>query len=254
MTGDAGAWLPYGRPQPDAKVRVFCLPYAGGAASAYRSWSGQVPSHVEVLPVQLPGRETRLRDPSLRSVPHLVEALVEGLHPFLNRRFAVFGHSFGALLGFELCRALRGKGLPGPERLFVSAHRAPHLPARRPWIHHLADRELVAELRRLDGTPADVLDCDDMMRLVLPAVRADFAAAESYGYRADDPLECPIVGFAGASDDEVSPQEVDGWGQHSCEPFSLTVMPGRHFFPFETPDAVLGRVVASLDPAPSGAR
>jgi medium-chain acyl-[acyl-carrier-protein] hydrolase len=247
VTEGTMAWLPYGIRRPHAKARLFCLPYAGGVASAYRSWPGQVPPCLEVAPVQLPGRETRLRERPIDRVPDLVEALVEGLRPFLDRPFAVFGHSFGALVGFVLCQQLHHRGLPGPERLFVSAHRAPHLPARRPPIHHLADDDMMAELRRLGGTPAAALECEELMRVVLPAVRADFTAAESYRYRADEPLRCPIVGFAGASDSEVSPSELDGWGQHTFQPFALRVLAGGHFFPFEAPWPVLASMVENLE-------
>lgn len=247
MTTDSDAWLPYGIRRPGASMRLFCLPYAGGSASAYRNWAASLPLHIEALPVQLPGRETRLREPCITSVPLLVQALAEGLHPFLDRPFALFGHSFGALVGFELCRHLRRRGLRPAGRLFVSARAAPHLPARRPPIHHLADDDLVAELYRLEGTPVTVLECEELMRLVLPTVRADFTAAESYGYRSEDPLACPIIAFAGVGDAEVSLDEVDAWRNHTSQPFSQTLVPGGHFFPFEATDVVLEGIVESLE-------
>src|SRR5260370_20858382 len=156
-------------------LRLFCLPSAGGGSSAYRDWQNGFPSEIEVCPVQLPGRENRFSEPPATSMPSLVRALAAGLSPFLDRPFALFGHSLGALVAFELCQELRSMRQPVANHLFVSARPAPHLPDRRPPIHHLPDEALAAELRRLNGTPEDVLGDSALIELILPHLRADVA-------------------------------------------------------------------------------
>ena len=124
-------WITCRAPQPDAAVRLFCFPYAGGGASVYRDWPRLLADNVEVCAIQLPGRENRLKEPLIRQLPALIEKLVVEIRPFLTRPFAFFGHSMGALLNYELTHALMAAGAPGPAHLFFSAYRAPHLPPQR---------------------------------------------------------------------------------------------------------------------------
>jgi medium-chain acyl-[acyl-carrier-protein] hydrolase len=223
-------WFPFLRPRPGAEVRLFCFPYAGGGASVFRDWAGRLPGHVEVCPVQLPGRETRFREPAFTRLAPLVEALAKSLPPKLDRPFAFFGHSMGALVAFELGRRLqRDHGLQ-PTRLFVSGCAAPQSRAPGKTIHALPTAEFREELHRLNGTPAAILDNDELMELLLPTLRADCSLCETYTYVAGPILTFPITALGGLGDDTVSRQDLDAWGEQTTGPFRLLLLPGDHFF------------------------
>ena len=160
----ATGWLSYPKPNPQASIRLFCFPYAGGSAVVFRSWPEALPSNVEVVAVQPPGRGARIMEAPFTSLTPLVEAVAEAMRPQLDKPFAFFGHSLGALISFELTRRLRSLGAPQPARLFVSGTGAPQLgQANRP-IHALPDSELMEALRNLNGTPAEVLDNAELMQ------------------------------------------------------------------------------------------
>jgi medium-chain acyl-[acyl-carrier-protein] hydrolase len=227
----AGAWIAYHKPRPGARVRLYCFPYAGGAASIFRGWADALPAEIEVRPVQPPGRESRIREPAFTRVEPLVAAFLAGHGDDLGAMpAAFFGHSMGALLAYELARALRREGRPAPVRLFVSARRAPHLPARERPIYALPEEEFRAELRELKGTPEEVLDHPELMELVGPLLRADFELIDTYEHAPGDPLGCPISAFGGIADATVSEEEMAGWRRHTAGPFRLRMLPGDHFF------------------------
>jgi medium-chain acyl-[acyl-carrier-protein] hydrolase len=209
---------------------LFCFPYAGGAASVFRNWSDGLPADVELCPVQLPGRGTRLMELPFSRLSLLVEALAEAILPLLDKPFAFFGHSLGSLVSFELARELRAKHQARPVRLFVSAGPAPQIPHRGLPIHNLPEREFAAELRRLNGTPAELLDHRELMDIVIPSLRADFALYESYRYLAGPPLNCPISTFGGLSDQKVSHRDLEAWRDQTTVSFSIRMFPGDHFF------------------------
>src|SRR5258708_5279394 len=143
------------RPGAETRLRLFCFPYAGAGASVFREWAKALPSEIEVIPVQLPGRESRIREPLLTRVGTMVEMLL-GEITNLHTPFAFFGHSMGALVCFELARRLRDGGKPSPVHLFVSARRAPQTPDEKPPLHKLEDRDLLEELRQFNATPAEI--------------------------------------------------------------------------------------------------
>lgn len=223
-------WLSCPRPNPTAKLRLFCLPYSGAAASIYYAWADVLPAYIEVCPVQLPGHGTRLAEPLATRCLPAVAALTDGLAPCLDRPFALFGHSMGALLGFELARHLRATGLPLPLHLFVSGHGAPHLPDQNPPLHTLSEPELIAKLREMNGTPEEVLQHAELRNLLLPILRADFAVCETYAYSAEPPLSCPISVYSGLGDEYVNRGELEGWREHTSAAFMLRLFPGDHFY------------------------
>lgn len=223
-------WLAYREVNPRARLRLFCFPYAGGGASAYRGWAAALPSDVEVCPVQLPGRESRLREPAFDRPEPLIQALADALQAHLDLPFAFFGHSMGAMLSFELARELRRRGRSLPLHLFVSGRRAPQVPPREEDIHDLPEPEFVAKLRELNGTPEEVLQHAELMRLLLPVLRADFAVNETYVLRAEPPLDLGISAFGGLADEEVSREDIAGWKEHARGAFRLRMLPGDHFF------------------------
>jgi medium-chain acyl-[acyl-carrier-protein] hydrolase len=241
---DKRAWFGTFKPNPNAQLRLFCFPYAGGGASIYRTWGAHLPPHVELRPVQLPGRENRMSEPPLTRVEPLVRLLAEALLPYLDLPFAFFGHSMGALVAFELARKLRTTVRLEPLQLFVAGRIAPHIIRSEPPNYNLPDPELIEELRRLDGTPAEALEHPELMRLILPLLRADFELVQTYTYAGGAPLDCPVTAFGGAQDTEVSREELEGWREHTTGDFSLHMFAGGHFF-LHTASEQLLRVISS---------
>jgi len=223
-------WLICPQLNPQARLRLFCFPYAGGGTVIYRSWAAGLPETVELWCVRLPGRESFRIVPPFARVGALVEALTPAILPYLDMPFAFFGHSMGGLIGFELIHALRRTDAPAPIRFFVSAHHAPQLPDRAPALHHLPDAELLTQLRRLNGTPEAVLQDRELMQLFLPIIRADLAVCETYTYTPKTPLTCPISTFGGSHDPRVSHDELAAWREQTCSTFSHCTLPGDHFF------------------------
>ncbi len=228
-TMSSNVWIAYRRPNPQASLRLFCFPFAGGAASAFCQWSYDLPQ-VEVCPIQLPGRENRLREAPFSHIEPLLEALVSAMRPYLDRPYAFFGHSMGATIGFELARLLRMQNDPGPFHLFVSGNRAPQIPAPNPPIHHLPDEEFIEGLRRFNGTPEQVFRDDELLQLFLPILRADLTLYETYVYTADEPLDCPISAFGGSEDKIVSRDDLAAWRHQTHGAFTLRMFIGDHFF------------------------
>lgn len=222
--------LPAALQRTDAHTRVFCLPHAGAGASAYRTWTNELPPGLQLCAVQLPGRENRLGEPPKDSAAALVGELVSGLRAFLDRPFVVFGHSMGALLAFELACELRRAGLPQPAHLFLAAHKAPHLPFDQEPVHQLDPRRFRAELRRLEGTPESVLANEELMQIAEPILRADFKLCETYVYEPVDPLDVPFSVFGGESDPNVSAAALDPWRVHTRASVSVRLLPGGHLF------------------------
>lgn len=224
------SWVSIPRPNPAARLRLFCFPYAGAGASVFYSWTAGLPEEVEVCAVQPPGREARLREAPYTDMPTLVEALGEALVPYMDRPFACFGHSNGAIMAFELARKLRREGRGMPLHLFLSGRPAAQLPSRHPPIHALPEPEFIAELRRLQGTPEEVLNHPEIMELLVPLLRADFSLAETYVHRAEAPLDVPISAYGGRRDPDVNEDEVEGWRAQTAAAFRSVLFPGDHFF------------------------
>jgi medium-chain acyl-[acyl-carrier-protein] hydrolase len=210
MSSGRDLWVTTPKPNDHARLRLFCFPYAGAGALAFRPWADAF-DDVEVCPIQLPGRETRFREALLTDLDALVSTLTGVLYPYhLERPFAFFGHSLGAILAFELTRSLIENYNLAPAQLFVSGRLAPHEKDPRPLIHTLPDVEFVAMLRSLNGTPDEVLS-DPEMRPVLAMLRADLALNEKYVYVHKDPLRVPITAFGGKDDPKVTEQELARW-------------------------------------------
>jgi len=196
----------------------------------FRDWSNGLPADVEVCPIQFPGRGTRLMEPPYNRLSLLVEALIQALLPLLDKPFALFGHSLGSLVSFELARQIWANHQLRPVRLFVSAGPAPQVPRRNSPIHDLPEKEFMAELRRLNGIPAELLSNKELMDIVLPSLRADFALFESYRYLSGPPLNCPISTFGGLSDNRVNHDDLEAWRDQTTVSFTIRMFPGDHFF------------------------
>ena len=215
---------------PRAGLRLFCFPYGGGAARAYHNWTKSLPPDIDVCAIHLPGRDKRMNEPLLRKMPLVVETVSKEIVPLLDRPYAFFGHSLGAIMGFELARLLRRGGHQLPTHLFVSGHRAPQIPRTEPFTYNLSDAEFIQELQRLNGTPREVLEYPDLMRMMLPLLRADFESIETYSYQHEPPLDCPITALGGVGDPEISRETLEPWREQTTAAFNLQMFPGDHFF------------------------
>jgi surfactin synthase thioesterase subunit len=228
VSGDG--WILHPEPRSDARLRLFCLPFAGGSAIAYRQWPAGLPDWIEVCPILLPGRAMRGGEPALRRMGPLAEAVAGAIASCADLPFAIWGHSFGALTGFEVARALRRRGGPAPRHLLASACCAPRVYRREPGLAAAPDAVLVDYIRRLGGTPAALLEDREMMALLLPPLRGDFEILETWT-RTDEPrLDLPITAFGGRDDPGVSVDDLEPWAMETRGDFGLQLIDGGHFF------------------------
>jgi len=248
----ATSWYTRNVKHKNALLNLFCFPYAGGSAAIYRKWEVLLAPRIEVIPVELPGHGTRLGEAPFTAVESLIEALVPALLADLDKPFAIFGHSMGALIGYELARALLGSFGKEPRRLFVSGRRAPGLPPPRKPAFDLPDEDFVAELSRLQGTPADVLADPELMALMFPMLRADFRLTETHTHRPVPLLNCPVSAFGGISDLDVSMDAVCAWRGVSAGPFTVRMFEGDHFFIHSAAQLIVRMVELDLQPLRPG--
>lgn len=196
----------------------------------FRTWPALLPSDLELVAVQLPGREDRLKEPPARRLSILVSSIGEQIQPLLEKPFSFFGHSMGAILAFELARYLHQVYAKAPVHLIVSGRKAPHLHAAPRNLHALPHDQFLAKLKELGGTDLQVFDHPEMLELILPVLRADFETCETYEYIPGAPLPSVITAFGGVEDSETPELHMEEWRQHGTGEFSLHMMPGNHFF------------------------
>ncbi|MER5679499.1 MULTISPECIES: thioesterase II family protein [Streptomyces] len=221
-------WLRRFHAADPGALRLFCFPHAGGNASYFHPLSALLAPGIEMLTVQYPGRQERFNEPCIESLTDLADAVAAELADRVGQPFALFGHSMGATLAFEVACRLRAHGAE-PTALFVSGRRAPSIPA--PGSVHLAtDEELIADMEYLGGTNARMLRNPDLLDAILPAVRSDYVATETYRYRGAPRLDCPVTAFIGDSDPRVDIPMAEAWADHTTDGFRLHVYTGGHFF------------------------
>ncbi|AHH99513.1 thioesterase II family protein [Kutzneria albida] len=210
--------------------RLICFPYAGAGAAGFADWPQWLPADVELIAVQLPGREDRIREKPLTTMSALVRTVALALRPYLQGQFAFFGHSVGAVMAYELARALRDKRGVQPAHLLLSGHVAPDHPVSLKRLHDLPEPEFREALRELGGTAGSVVDDENLMGLLLPALRADFTLGETYRYAPGEPLSAPITVFGGDRDERAPLDGLAAWRRHTTGPFAEHVFAGGHFY------------------------
>jgi medium-chain acyl-[acyl-carrier-protein] hydrolase len=223
-------WLERTRGSAAPRFRLFCFPYAGGGAAIFRNWARDLAVDVEVCAVRLPGREQRYSEPAFRRAEQVVDSLTPILEGLLDLPFAIFGHSMGAVLAYEIARAIKAAAGREPLALFASGRRGPDIPPRGRNRYDLPRDELIAELKAFNGTPAEVFQSDELLELVLPMLRSDLELVESYRTGPGARLTCPVIAIGGSKDPDVSPEELAGWETASAGPFRSVVLDGDHFF------------------------
>jgi pyochelin biosynthetic protein PchC len=251
---DMTDWFRRYRRVSEPRVRLVCFPYAGGSASVYRSWPHRLPDDVEVLAVQYPGRQDRLREPCVDRMDRLATLVASALLPFLDRPLALFGHSMGASLAHEVAVRLERSHGADIVLLLVSARLPPRHHGPRD-VHH-DDETLLADVRMLDPINSAVLDDPDMRELMLPVIRADYQVADSY--RPSQPLvQVPVVAYAGDADPTVGVGQLRAWSEITTAGFALAVFPGDHFYLVSGEAGLVADIGTRLDAAtgaPNGGR
>ncbi len=252
-------WLRCVRPNPNATLRLLCLPHAGGAASAYALWHRYMPSHIEVWSVQLPGRENRLSESAFTDWASLIHTLANAVWPITDVPLMCFGHSMGAVMAFELARYLRHHSTFAFQALLLSGHCAAHMSPNSEPIHHLPDDAFVHKVAEFEGLPVALTTSADFREIWLPSLRADFTLCERYRYVDDAPLSCPMIALGGVQDGHVRPSDLRAWSAHTLSSFRMHMLPGGHFYLHEQRDRFMQTLLAELTmlarvPVPVGQR
>jgi pyochelin biosynthetic protein PchC len=225
--------------------RLVCFPHAGGAATAYAPLAQALPPAIETLALQYPGRQDRLAEPCLDSIDDLVAALLPELRPWLDSPFAFFGHSTGAIVAYEVARRLEGRDGVVPIGLVASGRRGPST-RRDEHVHRGGDRSLLREVARLGGTPPELLADEEVQQMMLPALRGDYKAIETYEWRPGPPLACPIWALVGEDDPLATESEAAAWRAQTSAGFALHVLPGGHFYLVDQQAAVVDLITRLL--------
>lgn len=221
-------WVRRYHPAPDASTRLVCFPHAGGSASFYFPVSAALNGVADVAALQYPGRQDRHTEKGIDSIAELADRAHEALRPCSDRPLVFFGHSMGAVLAFEVALRFERDG-QGPVHVFASGRRAPS--TYRPEDVHLRDDDgIIAEMRKLSGTDPRVLGNDEVLRMVLPAIRSDYTAIEKYRADPGATIAAPITVLTGDADPRTTLDEARAWEQHTTGGFDLKVFPGGHFY------------------------
>jgi len=233
--------------KPEAESRVFLFPYAGGGPAVFSKWNAELPENIEAQIVHYPGRGSRHNETPIKSVSKLTEEISQGIQHLPDKQFVFFGHSLGGLIAFELARYLHQKAFPQPVAVFISACGAPHVPDSHPPIHTLPDGEFIDALKKLNGTPQEIIQNQEMLNLLLPVLRTDFEMIETYKYVSNDLLDCPIIAIGGLDDKRVSSERLEGWEMYTSSKFELRYFPGDHFFINTAKESVIDSIVREVD-------
>jgi surfactin synthase thioesterase subunit len=240
--GSNDLWITRFSVLPEAPVRLVCFPHAGGSASFFHPMVAGVAPWAELLAVQYPGRQNRRFEPCVDDVGRLADAIATSLVAYADRPLVFFGHSMGAVVGFETVRRLERP----PLRLFVSGRRAPSI-HREEWVHRRDDNGIVAELRALNGTEVAVLEDKEFLQMILRAVRSDYRAIETYRPTPDAVVDCPVTAIIGADDPRVAVADAQAWESHTTSNFDLHVLTGGHFYLVDHRSEIIRMIATSLE-------
>lgn len=239
-------WVSCPKHIPNPKLRLICFPPAGSGTVIYQKWAAQLLPEVEMWIMRLPGRETRLREPTLDRVSTIVESVAEILTPHLQQPYLFFGHSLGGLISFELSCYLHDQRKPMPKHLLVSGHRAPHRPPLNPSVHQTNNQLFLKRIKNMGGTPDRFFEMKELIEMMLPALRADFTAWETYQYHQGPPLDIPITVFGSDGDQDAAEADILAWEQHTNAEFTAHMFHGNHFYFQNDPKPLLNLINNTL--------
>jgi surfactin synthase thioesterase subunit len=240
-------WVRFRSTPDQPQLRLLCFPFAGGTATNFRLWARHLPDHVEFCPVEYPGHGTRRAEPLINRIPKLVESAAAGLADEFDSPYALYGHSLGSIVAFELARHMTAAGKP-PAHLFVSGRKAPQLQRPHKDMHKMSDDAFVdAIMQRYGGIPQEVLDEPELLAMMMPMARADIEMYELYAYAPGEQLPCRISTFAGEEDHSHPPAELNAWNEQSVVGCTSSVLPGGHFFINTHKDLFLQRLSQQLN-------
>ncbi|MBV6701539.1 thioesterase II family protein [Kitasatospora aureofaciens] len=238
-------WLRRFHPAADRPVRLVCFPHAGGSAPFFHPVSAALAADTEVIALQYPGRQDRRLEPCIEDIATLADRITDELLALDDRPTVYFGHSMGAVLAFETAWRLEQKGTHAPRCIVASGRRAPST-TRSETVHRQDDDGIIAELKLLNGTSAQLLGDEEVLRMAMPAIRADYRAIERYTCGAERVVGCPITALTGDADPRTTIAEARAWQVHTAGAFRLQVFPGGHFFLAGRQAAVLRELSAEL--------
>jgi surfactin synthase thioesterase subunit len=241
MPESGGRWVRHFHPSATADIRLICCPHAGGSASYFYPVSAALSPDIEVLAVQSPGRQDRRAEKNIEDIGELADRCFEAVLPWCTNPVALFGHSMGAIVAFEVARRLEHKAGITLLALIASGRRGPST-LRTEAVHLGGDNAVAAEMRRLSGTNAALLDDPELAEMILPATRSDYKAIETYRYQPGAKLSCPILALAGEDDPLTTKDEVEDWAQHTTSKFSFAVYPGGHFYLNDRPAEIIKKI------------
>lgn len=247
------SWFRTAADVDSAAVRLLCFPHAGAGASSFNGWSRHLSQQIQVVKAQLPGREDNTKLPPFTRVDLLIAALMPHVLPLWDRPVAIYGHSMGALVAFELVRAIRRRGLRLPVAFIVSGRRAPHKPLRHPFLHSMADTDLISHLEQMGGTTLALLAKPKWRNRFLPTMRSDLELSDLYEYGPEAPLACPVYAFLGSNDREMYREDWEAWSEQAGGHFERHLLPGGHIFSLEVQAqlaAKIGEIVTRQLPVP----
>ncbi|MEV0370852.1 alpha/beta fold hydrolase [Streptomyces sp. NPDC050636] len=245
------AWLKRYRPVAAPRLRLICLPYAGGTAGAFHGWANRLPADVELVAVQYPGRQDRFQEPCVEEMAPLADRIAEALAPLLDRPFALFGHSMGAAVGYEVTLRLEARYRARPQHLFVSGHGSPLLPRGHTDVHLRDEDSMLEWFGELGAMDPAVLADRELRPLVVPSLRADLRLIETYRPAEHRPVNSPVTSYVGDADPSVEPADAAAWRELTSGEFSFRVFPGGHFYLSDQETELLADITERLGGAPA---
>ena len=225
--------------KPYARIRLFCFHHSGGAASMYYPWIKGLSSNIELIAIQLPGREGRFTEPLTDNLTEILGILTEGFNSYQDKPFFIFGHSLGGLLAYQFTKSLYQRYSFLPKKLIVSATKAPHLPFRMKHMSKLDGEALIEELKVYSGIDENILNDNELLQIFLPIIKSDFSISETYRHKNSCPLSCDILALSGKDDKTVSEREAQAWSEYTSGKFKHLSFSGGHFFIKEHHEEIL---------------
>lgn len=229
------------------KINLFCLPFAGGSRYSYRLYEDNIPAFINIVPLEYPGRGTRMREPLMEDIDELLQDLYLQIKDKLDQaEYAIYGHSMGGLMSCLLARRVIENGRKPPLHLFVTGTTGPSATSRTAKKRHLLGKEaFIEEVRNLNGSPDEILQNDELLNYIEPILRADFKVTENYTYASADSLDIPITVITGTRED-MKLEDIHLWQKETKATVDFRRMPGHHFFIYKYPFEIIQIIAKKL--------